>query len=91
MCVKGEYENGYEIYAQYTLPLTFRTRFCTTTAITDIGAFYGEYCNISQNNFVDAEHVLYGASSIFSISNADYSFYKSKITEAKVFIMTIGI
>ena len=92
MCVKeGEYTGGYEAGVDFTFPLTFKTRFCTTTAITDIGNFYGEYCNIPQDNLVDGGYLLYGASSIFSISNNDYSIYKSKISEAKVFIMTLGI
>ena len=52
MCVKGEYVDGYEIYADFILPLTFRTRFCTTTAMSDAANIRGEYCVLAKENSV---------------------------------------
>ena len=58
MSVKGEYVDGYEIYAKFTLPLTFRTRFCTTTAISDAANIKGEYCALANFNSANYGSVI---------------------------------
>ena len=88
---KGNFINTYELEKYYTLPLTFKTRFGTTTAISDIGNYYGEYCVVGNSNGVKGDVVTYGAVSSFTSSNFDPSFFKSQIANTSVFIITIGL
>lgn len=91
MRVKGEYDSGYEIYAKLTLPLTFRTRFCTTTAISDAANIKGEYCALAKENSVKDDQIIYGVMSEFLTSNFNSTHYGTIISEISTFIMTIGV
>ena len=91
MSVKGEYVDGYEIYAKFTLPLTFRTRFCTTTAISDAANIKGEYCALAKENSVKDDQIIYGVMSVILSSNFNSANYGSVISKVSTFIMTIGI
>ena len=90
MCVKGEYiNNDFEIYAVFTLPLIFRTRFCTTTAISDAANIRGEYCVLAKENSVKDDQIIYGVMSEIMGSNFNSTYYGSVISEVSTFIMTI--
>ena len=93
MCVKGEkvkdYGNKYDFKAGCTLPLKFKTRFSTSTAITDISDYSGDYCNISVFNSENTDQIFYGA--IDPGTNFDPSKYNSRVSAASVYIITLGI
>lgn len=91
MCVKGEYVNGYEIYANLTLLLTFRTRFCTTTAISDAANIRGEYCVLAKEKSVKDDQIIYGVMSEIMNSNFNSTYYGLVISEVSTFIMTAGV
>ena len=93
MCVKGEkatlYGNKYDLKVDCTLPLRFKTRFSTSTAITDISYYTGEYCNISVFNSENTDQIFYGA--IDQGTDFDPSKYNSCVSAASVYIITLGI
>lgn len=92
MRVKGDYvNNNYEIYADLVLPLTFRIRFGTTTAISDAPNVKGEYCVVRKDNWVDHDQIIYGVMSEIMVPNFNSTYYGSVISEVRTFIITIGI